>query len=387
MTNLVQQMKYFLNSGLIILTIFSSNLIIDAQEADTGLLIWNKIEPYFSPPVEFKNKFGDYRPPLRFYDGRPVKTPEDWVERREEILKQWNDMMGKWPSLIKNQEIEIIETTHRENFTQHHIRFYWTPNEQTMGYLLIPDGKGEKPAVITVYYEPETSIGLGKENRDFAYQLAKRGFVCLSIGTTEATEAKTYSLYYPDIGNARVEPLSMLAYAAANAWYLLANLPEVDSSRIGIVGHSFGGKWAMFASCLFEKFACAAWSDPGIVFDEARGDINYWEPWYLGYSPKPWRKRGLITEQNPARGLYPKLVAEGYDLHELHALMAPRPFLVSGGAEDTPTRWLALNHSIAVNNLLGYENRVGMTNREKHSPNPTSNEQIYLFFEYFLKNH
>jgi dienelactone hydrolase len=253
--------------------------------------------------------------------------------------------------------------------------------------LLIPDGRGKKPAAITVYYEPESAIGLGVENRDFAYQLAKRGFVCLSIGTTEATEAKTYSLYYPDIKNAKVEPLSMLGYAAANGWYLLANLPEVDSTRIGIVGHSFGGKWAMFASCLFDKFACAVWSDPGIVFDNTKGNINYWEPWYLGYSPKPWRERGLITEQNPAAGLYPKLIAEGYDLHELHALMAPRPFLVSGGAEDTQYRWIPLNHTIAVNNLLGFENRVAMTNREKHSPNKKSNEQIYLFFEYFLMKH
>ncbi|MCD6597556.1 MAG: sialidase [Bacteroidales bacterium] len=376
-----------LSSVLMILALFSGNLVIVAQEANTGFLIPENIKPYFSPPAEYKNKFGDFRSPLRFYDGHPVKTPDDWKDRRKEILGQWNDMMGKWPSLIKNQEIEIIETTHRENFTQHHVRFYWTPNEQTMGYLLIPDGKGKKPGVITVYYEPETSIGLGKENRDFAYQLAKRGFVCLSIGTSEATKAKTYSLYYPDIENARVEPLSMLAYAAANAWYLLANHPEVDSSRIGIAGHSFGGKWAMFASCLFEKFACAAWSDPGIVFDEARGDINYWEPWYLGYSPKPWRKRGLITEQNPASGLYPKLVADGYDLHELHALMAPRPFMVSGGAEDPPIRWLALNHSLAVNKLLGFDDRVAMTNRDEHSPNQRSNEQIYSFFEYFLKNH
>ena len=36
--------------------------------------------------------------------------------------------------------------------------------------------------------------------------------------------------------------------------------------------------------------------------------------------------------------------------------------------------------------LLGYENRVAMTNRPRHSPNPESNEQIYSFFEYFLKH-
>ena len=103
------------------------------------------------------------------------------------------------------------------------------------------------------------------------------------------------------------------------------------------MGHSFGGKWAMFASCLFEKFACAVWSDPGIVFDESRQDINYWEPWYLGLDPATRRAtRGLVTPENPRTGAYKRIFESGHDLHELHALMAPRPFLVSGGAEDTP---------------------------------------------------
>src|SRR5690606_15002755 len=134
--------------------------------------------------------------------------------------------------------------------------------------------------------------------------------------------------------------------------------------------------------CLYEKFACAVWSDPGIVFENSRESINYWEPWYLGYHPRPWRKRGLITAENPAKGLYPTLMEEGYDLHELHALMAPRPFMVSGGEEDPVKRWIPLNHTIAVNALLGYKNRVAMTNRPEHAPNPESNEQAYLFLDY-----
>jgi len=293
--------------------------------------------------------------------------------------------LGQWPPLITDPQVEILESLRRENFTQHKIRFAWTDREKTTGYLLIPDGDGPRPAVITVYYEPETAIGLGKPDRDFALQLTRRGFVTLSIGTTEATEAKTYSIYYPSLEQAAVEPLSMLGYAAANAWYVLADRPEVDPERIGIVGHSFGGKWAMFASCLFDRFACAAWSDPGIVFDESRPSVNYWEPWYLGYHRPPWRQRGVITTDNPARGTYSKLRAAGHDLHELHALMAPRPFLVSGGSEDPPKRWRALNHTIQVNRVLGFEHRVGMSNRPDHAPNPKSNEVIYAFFQHFLE--
>jgi len=68
----------------------------------------------------------------------------------------------------------------------------------------------------------------------------------------------------------------------------------------------------------------------------------------------------------------------------VHALIAPRPFLVSGGAEDQPSRWVALNHAIAVNRLLGQSNRVAMTNRAGHTPTEESNAQLYAFFEHFL---
>jgi hypothetical protein len=245
-------------------------------------------------------------------------------------------------------------------------------------YLLVPDGKGPFPAVLVVFYEGKTGIGLGKPNLDFALQLAKRGFVTLSIGGP--------GHYYPNKATARLQPLSFHAYVAANCYTLLANLPQVDEKRVGIVGHSYGGKWAMFASCLYDKFACAVWSDGGIVFDEKRANVNYWEPWYLGYEKGRQRKEGVPNKNNPRTGAYKKMRETGHDLHELHALMAPRPFLVSGGSEDRTERWKALNHAIAVNTFLGYKDRVAMTNRTGHSPTPDSNEPLYLFFEYFLKH-
>ena len=345
---------------------------------------WARLAPHFSPPKEFDGQYGSYRSPLKFADGSLVRTAEDWKRRRDEIQKQWTELLGTWPALIEKPQVEMLESIHRDNFTQHRIRFRWTPQEFTTGYLLIPDGAGKRPAVLTVYYEPETAVGLKGELRDFAYQLARRGFVTLSVGTTEASAMNTYALYYPNIDEARVQPLSMLAYAAANAWYVLASRPEVDADRIGVVGHSFGGKWALFAGALFDRFAAVAVSDPGIMFD-TDPNVNYWEPWYLGWHPRPWRTPGVITPTNPGRGLYPKLLEQGRDLHELQALLAPRPFLVSGGQVDPPKRWEALNHLVSINDVLKQKNRVGMTNRPQHSPNLESNGVIYAFFEHFLR--
>lgn len=349
------------------------------------LIKWEKLIPYFSVPFDFLDDFGDYTSPLMTEDGSTITTLEDWEIQRVKIREKWHSLLGKWPRPITNPSFEILEESSLETHLQQKIRFEWVPGQFTEGYLLVPHDGEDFAAVVTVFYEPETGIGQGKPNRDFALQLVKRGFVTLSLGTTESTENQTYSIYYPDIDSATVQPLSMLAYAANTAWELLSNHPQVDSTRIGITGHSYGGKWAMFASCLTDKFAAAAWSDPGIVFESDKPSVNYWEPWYLGYHPRPWRSRGMPTADNPMQGLYPQLLEKNLDLHELHVLMAPRPFFVSGGSEDPRERWIPLNHSIAVSKLYGLDHRVGMSNRQNHDPTEASNDIMYTFFEYFLE--
>jgi len=378
---------YYLSLFLLLL---NQTISLSLNSNDGSLSINNvsgQIAPFFTPPPEFDNDFGKYRSPLRFNNGTLVKTQQDWQKRRNEILKTWQGIMGNWPPMIERPKIEYLEKKRRENFTQNKVRLEIAPHQQTVdGYLLIPDGSKLFPAVLIVYYDAETAVGLGKELRDFGYQLTKRGFVTLSIGTPEFSSLKApyKPLFESGKNETPLQPLSALAYVAANCHTALARMPQVDSNRIGVMGHSYGGKWAMFAACLYDKFACTVWSDPGIVFDESRANVNYWESWYLGYDPNQQRQRGIPNATKPRTGAYRKLYNEGFNLHELHALMAPRPFLVSGGSEDRPERWKALNHTIAVNKLLKQSNRVAMTNRKDHSPTSESNEQIYLFFEHFL---
>jgi hypothetical protein len=245
------------------------------------------LHQFFRPPPEYANDFGDYRTPLKFDDGRSVQTEEDWRARRNEILDHWHAIMGRWPPLVDRPKIEYLEKVRRENFTQHLVRIEIAPSFMYPAILLVPDGKGPFAAAVVPFYWAESGAGLREGTSDFGYQLTKRGFVTLSIGMPS-------SWYYPNNEKAELQPLSALAYGAANCHSVLANLPNVDDERIGIVGHSYGGKWAMFASCLYDKFACAAWSDGGIVFDEGRANVNYWEPWYLGYEPgKQQRAAGI----------------------------------------------------------------------------------------------
>jgi dienelactone hydrolase len=340
-----------------------------------------RIAPFFQPPEQYAKDFGKFKSPLVFNDGTPVKTPADWQKRRQEIHKFWTDTLGTPPPVIAKPRIEYLDKERRDNVTQHRVRIEIAPDRFTDdAYLLVPDGDGPFPAVVVVFYEAKTGIGRGKNKMlDFAWQLAKRGYVTLSVGSPPQT-------YYPSKEHVQLQPLAYHAYVAANCRNILANLKMVDARLIGILGHSYGGKWTMFASCLYDGFACAVWCDPGIVFDETNSNVNYWEPWYIGFDPKSKRTPGVPSAKNPRTGPYKMLTESGRDLHELHALMAPRPFLVSGGSEDGVKRWAALNHTVAVNRLLGYENRIAMTNRKGHTPTEESNEQMFLFFDHFLKN-
>jgi hypothetical protein len=356
--------------------------IVNADEPSDSAALSPAIEPWFSPPAELADEYGDYRSPLLFDDGTPVRTQADWSRRREELLSYWRDQLGPWPELISQPQVELLNEERKDGLIWRHVRIEYAPGQMPEAWLLRPEGDGPFPAVLVVYYEPETSVGLKEGSsgvRGFGYQLAKRGFVTLSVGSPGG------DAFRPEIGDAVCQPLSFHAYVSANCWQALAKMPEVDDDRIGVTGHSYGGKWAMFSAALWDRFAAVAVSDPGIVFDESRPNVNYWEPWYLGLDPdEPQREPGVPTEDNPRTGAYQRLIADGRDLHEIHALIAPRPFLVSGGSEDPVERWAALNHTVAVNKLLGHEHRVGMTNRPDHTPNAESNAVLYAFFEEFL---
>lgn len=351
--------------------------------------------PFTEPPAEFATDFGPYQSPRAFADGRLAETPEMWLQRRREILADWNKMLGgDSPEPLARPAIKVVSREQRENFEQLRIEVEVLPGGKfAPGHLLIPGGPGPFPAAVVLFYESMTSVGLadrGRGTHDYGLQLARRGFVTLSIGTPGSLEfpgGKTGDLLANAGAAQDRQPLSILAYAAASCHTALTQHPSVDPARIGVIGLSYGGKWSMFASCLHEPFTAAVWSDPGIVFNERNGNVNYWEPWYLGYQRGVKRPAGIPSADRPRTGLYRRLHESGRDLHELHALMAPRPVLVSGGTEDPPRNWRALNRLREINKLLGADQglTVAMTKRPTHVPTPETLELELRFLEYHLK--
>lgn len=101
----------------------------------------------------------------------------------------------------------------------------------------------------------------------------------------------------------------------------VSQIEEVDSDRIGIFGHSLGGKLALFAGALDPRIAAIVTHEPGLGFAHS----NWSDLWYLG-----------------------ERVPDGRDLDELLALIAPRPVLYAGGGASDGAHNEALARSASM---------------------------------------
>src|SRR6185295_19518178 len=198
-----------------------------SREAD----LWKELGPLFTPPAEFRNDLGALKPVLKFADGREVKTADDWKARRAEILKHWNELLGPWPAMVETPVVQEQWKEPVENFTRHRIEFEVAPGRKTAAFLLRPQGAGPFPAVVDVFYYPEDGAGLKTDRRqqnDFGYQMVKRGFIALCVGQNPTAPRPNADLYYPTWDKAQLQPLSYLAYVAANAHTMLSQRKDVD---------------------------------------------------------------------------------------------------------------------------------------------------------------
>jgi hypothetical protein len=137
------------------------------------------LRPALAPPAEFAGDLGAFRPVLRFEDGRLVRTAAEWGERRSEIRGYWHRVMGPWPPLIARPKLEVLASESRESFLQKRVRLELDAGQASKpGCSCLP--AEDRSAPCSLFYG-ETSTGLGKAGRDFAYQLTLRGWSPLRL--------------------------------------------------------------------------------------------------------------------------------------------------------------------------------------------------------------
>lgn len=250
---------------------------------------------------------------------------EQWLEKRKDIKIRFLDNIGTPNFSRDTRSIETIESTDCKNYVRHKLRYIVGENDEIHAYLLVPNGVVEPtPAIVAMHqtndYGKDEVAGLhGSKNYAYGHELATQGYVVLAPDCLTAGER-----VFPGKKNFDSEPFyekypnwSMVGKDIEDSMAaidVLFTLDIVDKNKIGVIGHSHGGSNAIFAMALDDRVSVGV-SNCGmsVISEEEKGLEWSAEDGYI-YFPK-LRKYLLEKKELP------------FDINEVAALIAPRPWL------------------------------------------------------------
>lgn len=337
------------------------------------------------PPQHLADVRVEHPPLLITTEGQPIETVQEWEARRANIDADWRSYLGQPPYAPPPLGVRVVEEFAFDTYTARLLRVPMEPGYDEACYLMVPKiRRAERlPAVMVFYYDVDTPAGHhlgstrwqeGNEVRWFARHLVERGYVAivqrwafegfLEAEGADRKQSGLASRYAPAVArHRRIAPaqkgMGRVVADASRIVDYLRGLDFVDPERIACMGHSLGGKMALYAAAFDGRIAAAIGSDLGIGLSFSNWDA----PWYLG----------------------PEVHAPGFprDHHQLLALIAPRPFLLIAGEDaDGERSWAYLNAARDVYALYGAEERLGMYNHGTgHTPTWDALEAAYKWLD------
>lgn len=324
---------------------------------------------------------------LTCIDGTEVKTAQDWInKRRPEILEMLRrEEYGRLPDM-SDVEIKIQVTAVRQGpkimngrAVRKTVEVEAVRKERhfifTFDVFIPADAKEPVPAFVEICNRGPMNCDPARENLSSFYPaetIISRGYACAAFRTHEVAPDyeegfKTgFHRLFPDYVDNRPDDawgtITVWAWAASRVMDYFEMEPMIDAAKVAVVGHSRGGKTALWCGAQDERFAMAISSCSGNSGDAiSRGKTGESIAQILDRFPfwfaKNYQKYANNEEAMP------------FDQHFLIALMAPRLVYTSTKTNDSwadpVSEFESLVQADPVYQLFGLE---GLEQREFSLP-------------------
>jgi hypothetical protein len=314
--------------------------------------------------------------PLRCVDGSRVTTREQWEQkRRHETLELFRKhVYGRQPPKPAKVTFDLLETDAKAMDGRATMRRVKITSSHGQGKsfafeaaVTFPNSSAgiPRPAFLLINNRPAASADpTRREKNGFwpAEEIIARGYATAVFRTNdvdpdkkdEASRAQGVRGVWPagggKVGEDAWATIAAWAWGASRVLDYLQTVPEIDGSKVAVIGHSRGGKTALWAAAEDTRFAMAISNDSGCGgaalsrrrFGETVEAINRGFPYWFCDNFKKFNGR---EDDLPI------------DQHQLVALIAPRPvYVASADADfwaDQRGEFLSVVHASPVYALYG----------------------------------
>ncbi|HEV7302493.1 MAG TPA: prolyl oligopeptidase family serine peptidase [Tepidisphaeraceae bacterium] len=309
---------------------------------------------------------------LRAKDGSAVTSPAAWPKRREEILELFRThMFGRSSGRPAELRFEVIETNEQAMdgaATLRRVAIHCRNGDRqhtSRLTLFLPNAlRGRRaPVLLLINNRKAMHIDPTRATRSGfwpAEEMIARGYgaAAFQYGDVAPDDAATYRdgvmQLFDDLNQPRAGDgwgaIGAWAWGASRALDYLQTDDRVDGQRVAVIGHSRGGKTALWAAAQDERFAAAYSNESGCggaaisrrMFGETIAKITANFPHWFAPNLNAYRGRD---------GEMP------FDQHMLLDLLAPRLLYVASASDDgwadPKGEFLGLAHTSPVYGLWG----------------------------------
>lgn len=240
------------------------------------------------------------------------------------------EILGPFPERVP-LDADTLESVDCGSYVREKVTYCTESDERIPAYVCIPKERSAKTPVVFCHHQHNSEFTLGKSevvglagnpDQAYAHELAQRGFITFAPDAIAFEErnwsAGTSHAEYYELASRLVRGQTLLAkvlHDASVGMDYLVTRPEVDVDRIGFLGHSYGGRMAIWLPALDHRI-CVTMSHCGCV----------------GYADSLRRDAGIQMEF-----CLPGFMRHG-EIEDVVALVAPTPMLLSAAVEDKWSR-------------------------------------------------